>query len=348
MSNTSGTERPENTPPTPYGPPFDDPDADTILRTSDQVDFHVYRVILSKASPIFRDMVSPRQRGGTGATSNPRNLFDLPENSKTLASLLSAIYPLAPVLESDKIRSLEDHLTVIEAARKYDMAAASLHLLKDFENSAWVRDSPVEAFCAAYTLQLGEAAQVAAKASLKHRLNLDNIGNSLENTTGPALFQLWEFHRSCSIAAVTTISGDNLTWVTPAQGDLWKLARIKTSWNCNCDRRNIFVGPPGSGTTWGSHWYAHASWSNYITRAHNALREHPCSKAVTHEDILNPSYKESMCSECRQSIFGLPEFSRQLGEEVDRCVAEVRTASTYLLGTSLNVFWIKVQLELPF
>ncbi|KAH9066765.1 hypothetical protein EDB87DRAFT_1588082 [Lactarius vividus] len=42
----------------PFGPPFDGPDSDTILRSSDQVDFYVYRIILSKSSPFFKSMLS--------------------------------------------------------------------------------------------------------------------------------------------------------------------------------------------------------------------------------------------------------------------------------------------------
>ncbi|KAJ7801648.1 hypothetical protein B0H14DRAFT_2894775, partial [Mycena olivaceomarginata] len=36
--------------------PFDDPGADVILRSSDGIDFHVYRVVLSLASPFFKEM----------------------------------------------------------------------------------------------------------------------------------------------------------------------------------------------------------------------------------------------------------------------------------------------------
>ena len=39
-----------------YGPLFDDADTDTILRSVDDLDFRVYSVILSKTSPVFRDM----------------------------------------------------------------------------------------------------------------------------------------------------------------------------------------------------------------------------------------------------------------------------------------------------
>ncbi|KAI0255963.1 hypothetical protein BJV78DRAFT_1113987, partial [Lactifluus subvellereus] len=52
--------------------PFDDADADIILRSSDQVNFHVYKVILSVASPFFKDMFSLPQPVGADDRQNSR------------------------------------------------------------------------------------------------------------------------------------------------------------------------------------------------------------------------------------------------------------------------------------
>ena len=63
---------------------------------------------------------------------------------------------------------------------------------------------------------------------------------------------------------------------------------------------------------------------DYVDRAVEALKTHPCSEAITTQAILLPSYQADMCDECRKQIAGLSEFSRYLGEEVDRMVANVR------------------------
>ena len=45
-------------------PPFDKETTDLILRTSDHVEFHVWKGILAEASPVFEDMFvlqQPRQ-----------------------------------------------------------------------------------------------------------------------------------------------------------------------------------------------------------------------------------------------------------------------------------------------
>ncbi|KAI0255967.1 hypothetical protein BJV78DRAFT_1386056 [Lactifluus subvellereus] len=313
MTITPDSERSNYTPPMAFGPPFDDADADIIFRSSDQVDFHVYKVILSKASPFFKDMFSLPQP----VTQNSRTVIDLPESSKTIAALLTAIYPV-PASETEEERSLSDHLAAIKAAKKYDMAVALTYILRDFEGSACVEDRPVEAFCIAYTLKLGEAAQTAAKASLKHRLSLDDLGNELQHTNGPALFQLWQFHRACSAAAVTAIPNNDLTWVSrKVQSSWWELAELDHRMHCECKKHTFSVGQRSKT------WEAHASWSNYINRARDALKEQPCGEAVTDHDILKPSYKEPMCKECQRRICGLSEFSRYLGEEVEKRVSEV-------------------------
>ena len=47
--------------------PFDDDDADIIFRSSDADDFRLYRVILAKASPVFRTMLQLPQPSATSA-----------------------------------------------------------------------------------------------------------------------------------------------------------------------------------------------------------------------------------------------------------------------------------------
>ena len=297
---------------TAYGPPFDDTDADIILRSSDQVDFLVYKTILSKASPVFKTMFSLPQPTNTAKTlQESRPIIDLAENSKVLAALLSSIYPHSLPLKEPF--SLDDVIIVLDTARKYDMATASRRLL-DWSGSKVLQDNPLEAFCAAYARELGETAQIAARASLKLRLNLDYLGEKLQYTNGPALHKLWKYHRACSDAAIKRISSRDFTWITPAQATCsWA-----TPTKCRCDKQTFMLGPTRT-VCW-----ANSSWSGYIDRALVALQGHPCIEAVTNQGIIEPSYQASMCDECRRRICGLSEFGRMMGEEVERVVSSVR------------------------
>jgi BTB/POZ domain len=322
MATPPSSEHPEDAAITAYGPPFDDTDADVILRSSDRVDFLVYMVILSKASPVFNSMFSlPQPANAVRIPPDSRPIIDLAESSKVLATLLSSIYPHSLPLKEPF--SLNDFITVLDIARKYDMATATSRLM-DWTGSKVLRDSPVEAFCAAYSRELGEAAQIAARASLKHRLNLDEIGEKLHYMNAPALHTLWKYHRACSAAATKCISASKLSWITPAQ------ATWSGPTNCDCTKHRYELGPARTA------WPANSSWKDYIDRALVALKEHPCSEVVTNQEVLRPSYNAWMCNECRQRICGLSEFSRMLGEEVERIVSNV--SSYIFLGTLPTYF----------
>jgi len=321
---------------TPFGPPFDDADADTILRSSDRVDFYVYRVILSKSSSFFKSMFSlPQPDASISEKQHP--VIKLTETSRIVAALLTFIYPVESVATEPE--SLDDMIDDFVAARKYDMAFVSQRLIQKFAESKVVQDSPVEAFCVMYSHELGEAARLAAKASLKHRMNLDIIGDKLPYINGAALHQLWKFHRACSATAAKAISDTHLTWITTSERTWWDFAYTSSSCiqkpgqKSGCLKYDYVVGiRNGNGRL--TSWDATAPWHNYITRAHNVLLEHPCREAVAHDSVLNPSYEEKTCHICRCTLIGLPEFIRLLGDEIERRVSEVRHFLAYFLDTS--------------
>ena len=297
---------------TAFGPPFNDSDADIILRSSDRVDFIVYKVILSKASRVFKTMFTLPQPVTDTQSDSCRPIVDLAENSNVLAAFLSVVYPPTPM--SPKPLSLDDLIAALDMARKYDITTMSDRLLMDFGGLKTLQNKPLEAFCAAYSRELAKAAKIAAGASLKHRLTLDAIGDRLQYTNGPAFHSLWKFHRACSAVAVKAISGNVFGWIHTDPPPWWSVA----SANCCCNRHDYRFGPKRT------QWSAHTSWGDYLNRARKALRKHPCSEAITNQDILRPSYQAQMCDECKKQIVGLSEFSRYLGEEVERAVSKVR------------------------
>ncbi|KAF8273061.1 hypothetical protein EI94DRAFT_1655065 [Lactarius quietus] len=308
---------------TPFDPPFDDADADAILRSSNQVDFHVYRTILSKSSSFFKSMFSLPQPDAT-SVSEKLPVIDLAENSKTIEVLLTSIYPIVSV-DTEPL-SLDDMINLLVAARKYDMAAASQGLNQKFAVSKVVQDKPVEAFYAAYSHELGEAARAAAKASLKHRMRLDDIGEKLQYTNGPALHRLWKFHRACSATAAEAVSDTHLIWITKSATESHKTWWGFASGGCKACQ---YGGPcsPKYTYTVGSaipfEWVTNSPWHNFITRARDVLLEHPCAEAVAQDSVCGPSYSEKMCHPCQSSLHGLPVFTRLLGEEVENRVSMV-------------------------
>ncbi|EIM83872.1 uncharacterized protein STEHIDRAFT_140876 [Stereum hirsutum FP-91666 SS1] len=122
--------------------PFNDHNAEVILRTSDNVDFYVYKVILSMASPGFKTMfalpqpLSPQTAPVSAmvsgiSTEEPEHKHGVPvipvaEDARTLDPLLRACYPgLGP-----NVTSLDDVTRILLASEKYEIKA--FHRLAEF------------------------------------------------------------------------------------------------------------------------------------------------------------------------------------------------------------------------
>ena len=105
------------------GAPFDQ-GGDVILRSSDKVDFHVYKVILSFASPFFKDMFSLAQPVGSGSDAD-MHVVEMTEDKVTIDCLLRYIYPIL----DPYIGNLGVLERVLETALKYDLTQP-IHLTK--------------------------------------------------------------------------------------------------------------------------------------------------------------------------------------------------------------------------
>ncbi|KAG6330410.1 hypothetical protein ID866_8679, partial [Astraeus odoratus] len=84
-------------PPSSASPPFGHPKADAILRSSDNVDFRVFQLFLSLASPFFEtlfDLPQPSEETSADTeTIDGLPVIPMSEDSKTLDALLRFCYP---------------------------------------------------------------------------------------------------------------------------------------------------------------------------------------------------------------------------------------------------------------
>src|SRR5712672_3959848 len=98
-----------------FGAPFNRRDADLIIRSSDQVDFHVHKSNLGMASVVFEDMFTV---SGSSPQEQEQNkpVIDLAEDSKTLHRLLTMLYPI----ERSWPETLEDALSLVALSKVPD------------------------------------------------------------------------------------------------------------------------------------------------------------------------------------------------------------------------------------
>jgi hypothetical protein len=77
--------------------PFDVPDANIIIRSSDFVDFRVHKPVLAMASSVFKDLFSLPQPSDS-ESDDDFPVVKLSEDSELLHSLVSIIYPVPTVI----------------------------------------------------------------------------------------------------------------------------------------------------------------------------------------------------------------------------------------------------------
>ncbi|GJF00165.1 hypothetical protein PsYK624_164440 [Phanerochaete sordida] len=164
-------------------PPFDGQKyADIIISTSDHVDFHLVKAILSISSPFFEDMFSLVQP----PKAIPRSLdrVDVSEDSTTFENLVRLCYPV----KQTKIQDFALLEKVLEAAMKYQMEVVT-DLLKDTLRG-FVDKKPLQCYAVACRLQLEEEASLAAKTWKTSATTLDDSSDSFASTVAGGSYVL--------------------------------------------------------------------------------------------------------------------------------------------------------------
>jgi len=193
----------------PATSPFDSADADIILRTSDDVDFRVFRTILSLGSPVFKDMLSLPQP----PSSNPADLPVIPisETSTAIEPVLLCCYPSPPPPLDD----LHDVRMVLEVSRKYDISCSFQHAAGQLTSERLVTTYPIGVYCIACHFGIESAARAAALKSL----NIRSLGRpspdveEMELITGPMYHRLLTYHFECGKAAANITDRNNFQWI---------------------------------------------------------------------------------------------------------------------------------------
>ena len=111
------------------------PDADIILRASGGKEFHAHKLVLSLASPVFRDMFSIPQPPDT---SSQTPIIDVDDPPETLELFLQIIYPI----RNPPTNGAETLASLLRLADKYD-AKVALDAHKDYLPSICVGIPPI-------------------------------------------------------------------------------------------------------------------------------------------------------------------------------------------------------------
>ena len=148
----------ESTPDIPLSTDFCADDADVIIRAAGSLDFRVHKIILSLASPFFKDMFTLPQPPSDTPETLPH--VDVQESPKTWENILRTIYPSLP---SPIIDTLDDLQSVLFAARAYEMQSVIETHRRALKNQAFVKEDPLHLFSIACGCEFEDLATYVAR-----------------------------------------------------------------------------------------------------------------------------------------------------------------------------------------
>ncbi|KAJ7043948.1 hypothetical protein C8F04DRAFT_1071024 [Mycena alexandri] len=307
MSTATATPTEANTAPVNAASPYDDEArADLILQTSDNVNFFVYKLLLSLVSPVFESMFAlPQPVSHILPDSHP--VIPVAENSDTLHRILSWCDPrVSPITGT-----LEEIQVVLEVADKYCMESVMKRvgemLAFGVNDLCPAGSGSVRLYAIGIRYNMATLAHKAARCSLVAKwedLMAEDVPE-LVHIPGSALHRLQRYRLACG-AAAKKVSLD-WNWVG--------LAATGVVSECALCANGV---PPRHWSKW---------WVQYMDIAGEELYRNPSGIIVTPELAIVPLSHLRSCQDCGRTVGetyrALVRFNKAFVKEIERVVDEV-------------------------
>ncbi|KDQ56627.1 hypothetical protein JAAARDRAFT_101434, partial [Jaapia argillacea MUCL 33604] len=305
--------------------PFDDSDADIILRSSDNVDFRVHKLILKLHSAFFKTMFGLPQpppvsqvltldRSTSRAIPSDHKdglpLLRVTETSSCLHKLLRFCYSH---LDEPELQTLEDIRIVLDAALKYEMDTISKRMRHRLVDIRYLKSNPIGVFAIGCHYRLRHEAITAARYTLRYPM-LQSPTKELGFITGLEFFHLLTYHKKCGELASGIAFSPNLDWLPANQASyVWFNCRSST---CYSTKPIRWRGQNEHPTSW---------WTAYMDKVGQELRERPFGDVVTDPEILEPFLARAIkCPTCQSDVIAdLSRFSKVLVGKIESEISKV-------------------------
>ncbi|KAG6370515.1 hypothetical protein JVT61DRAFT_11296 [Boletus reticuloceps] len=308
--------------------PFDHAKADIILRSSNNIDFRVFKLFLSLASPFFEtlfDIPQPAEASEDQEVKDGLAVIPVIEDSKTLDALLRFCYPCT-LADDPTLDVLQDALDVLEAARKYSLDSIEKKARQAISSPKILEVEPLRCFAIAHRGRLREETLLAAKQTLALPL-IPGWFQEIELITAADLLSLLTYHKKCGDAVYAL--RDDISWITSHYGSneacTWLLGRyLYTNYNtqsynnCNCPRASSskyrLFGIQSL------QW-----WDNFMEETFKELRDKPCKATLlAAAEKTVQSVKALNCQACSQKVTeGMRDLSDLFVKKVEEVVSRI-------------------------
>ncbi|TFK84567.1 hypothetical protein K466DRAFT_665077 [Polyporus arcularius HHB13444] len=301
--------------------PFDYPDWDVALRSSDGVLFRLHKMILGKASPVFEGMFAlPADPAAPGQLQ----IVDMTEDADTLEHLLRIIYPVPP----PTITAVPELVSLLETMKKcqmQDFVTALEQQMMGLLQSDTLQ--PLRAYTLAYIHKMKRLARAAARRLLlyPHSLEPDSMPPEYIDIPASATWLLVEYRQDCRKVAEAAVD-DALWMATRSSGrkPVWishkgRVMDVSGSWawvTCSDPAHpasNVDLGRQNSQLLV-CDW-----WKEYNAAAKEALKSCPSGEVVMRSGVLRPAVKKAAtCGQCSGKAWEeLVDYSQLLAKRID-------------------------------
>lgn len=188
-----------------------DTTADVVLVSCDNIRFHAHKVILSLASPVFKDMFLIAQPPADGSIP----AIPMDEDGQTIGKILRFCYPTKDPSFKD---ISEMYHVLVTMARKYLMEDVALRTRTELHRFCESGTKPLQVFAIAYAMGWKQEAAAAAETAIQRpllSLEDDDIPE-LDILESPRIiFRLLRFHKQRTDDAykLAYIDGDEVDFV---------------------------------------------------------------------------------------------------------------------------------------
>ena len=313
--------------PTHPAAPFDHTQADIILRSSDNIDFRVFKLFLSLASPFFETLFNIPQPADENVDQELKDglaVIPVTEDSKTLDTLLRFCYPCTLADDPD-LEVLKDAMDVLEAARKYSLDVIEKKACKAIVNPRILEAESLRCFAIAHRGRLREETLLAARYTLIQPL-IPSWFQEIELLSATELLSLLTYHKKCGDAAYA-LSLD-LSWITSHYGSSggcsWLSGRHpQYGSSCGCldpDSQRYKLFSDLSLPKW---------WRDFMEETFTTLRDKPCTETVkASAEKTVQTVKARNCPACSPKVTeGMRDFVDLFTRKIEETVSQVSYTS---------------------
>lgn len=310
-------------------PLYDDPDADVVLRSCDNVDFRLDKRTLRRQSTVFRDMFTLPDEPSQG---HEPQIVAVTESAATLEDLLPFIYLVGgrpEVLELSRLRA------VLTAADKYDLAVLDDTLQNNLR--LHIPAEPLRVYAVAYMREDAELAQAAARCLLAHPQFSVPADPPPEYHEIPAI-AIWQVHmyrQRCVLAALEIFRSEEHIISPPRAGHAISVSRkgnadTSGAWvwlACtSCDAGWLSLAVSNSATGRRDTVRPRAWWQKYFDAVVRQLALRPLGFVASDSKLLRETVAEAAkCTTCGpRGALQVYEYAEAMARRIDEATSKVR------------------------